>query len=391
METLDQLTDLESAPRAYGGDLARIGDRVTLGTPRADARWVEMAVRLDHLAAAPGAAARSAARAMVRTWRRPRPPADSITEGSGPMRGPLGTVIAIAEEVELHGGLSLALGMLRNGVALFGEAAPREFALAQIHQGRLMRTLGHHERALGFYSIGGAESRRARYAAGEGRALVGIAAIAHQRGDLATARREYARALRKCGGIAAIRSYAQLGLCSVSLREGRLGDALRHGVGALHARPGSAERRAEVLFNIAQLCLRLGEPALALMAGSRIFRLRIQPRTRILGAGVSAVAAAHLSLRDEVGRMLAVVRRETAAAATPYVDAVASSLIAQAFRLVGDAQRAGAAAARASRIAEAHGFARVEADAIAMVHPATEEVPMRSHVRTRIADLVGEA
>jgi hypothetical protein len=368
-----------SPAEAYASDLDRLGNRLMLQSVAQDQRWLDLASRLSHLALERDArqSGDRAAR-LLRAWRNTRAVPDSITDGAGRLEEPLRSALLVAERIEVAGGLLLAQALLRSGLELLGSSCPRSAIIGSIQRGRVLRTLGAHERAEFHYAGASRAARRMQFAAAEARAMCGVAAVAQQRGDLRAAARAYRRASRAAAASAAVRSLAQLGMCSVALRAGDLKAALRHGIAALAARPDSAERRAEVLFNISQICVRRGSPVSGLHAGRALLRLRIQPRTRLLGLGIVAVAASRSGDRRTVDRMTTLLRREGDEGALPYATAAAGILVSRAHSELGNAGLAASISKRAQRVAVEHGFERLAADAAELISVNVGGQPLRA-------------
>jgi tetratricopeptide (TPR) repeat protein len=357
-----------SPAQAYAADLERIGDRVALVSKSRDAQWLLLASRLFHLTLGSAAESPSVGAAKeLRRWANARESASSILEGASGLEEPLRSAIVVAELVEVAGGHGLAFAMLRDAKQLLGPSSPRACVIATCQQGRILRTLGAHERASATYLIADQLAREAGFDVGRGRAAIGLAAVAHQRGELQVAASQYQRACKVAPGSTVIRSLAELGLCALSLREGALKSAFRHGVAALHTVPDNRERRAEVLFNLAQVCMRRSAPVEALHAAKAMLRLRAQPRTRLLGLGMVAVAGARLGDSATVQRMVTRLRADADEGALPFATAAAWTLASRALAEIGQASSAQNASRRAMRIAADHGFVRLEADAAELI------------------------
>jgi tetratricopeptide repeat protein len=255
------------------------------------------------------------------------------------------------------GATGLAFSMMGHLTRVASEASPREQGLNLATQGLLARYLGNLDAAEEFYELAHDTGRDADDPEVIVRSLLGRGVIARRRGNYPKARDWFETGLADAveAELTALACTAHAGLTIVATEMRDYDAGLTHGWAAF-VNASTEDGRVEALINLAELALRVGEPAAAGRAFISVLGRTTIARYRLAAAAGAAVSAGRCGDAARLGALAEFIEREAERASLPYESAYAWYSLSTAFSAVGASDRAERLRQRARVIAQAGKF-----------------------------------
>jgi len=305
---------------AYRRDLERTPDVVRFGTD--DSVWLQFALQLERLTAPATGRVRRTSPLVAHPLLRAR------------------RVLAMAEQMESAGALTLAYTTLAAARRVWDTTDPASAGTAIFRQARICRTSGATPAAENFYTYLFSFARRNRLPELRGRALVGLGIIRTLAGDPAAGRRWFVKARAAAGGNPVAIGVSYHAEMVASLAEGDHSSALVSGWKALGTGALEGYDEAGVMNNLASIALQAGHPLAAMRAVHRALRKTRHPRVRLTAYSKGALAAAHLGRKALVLKFAARLTATAATASFPVDELESRSELAVAFAHIGEMAKA---------------------------------------------------
>ncbi len=294
-------------------------------------------------------------------------------------------IVALAVDMEHAGALRLGSTLLEGLCVADRSLSVVEHGRILVLLARLVRKQGEVERSQLIYT----RVARLGRSAGEpeliARAAIGVAAIMQMRGDYPAARRWATRASRlaRRHDYRDVAQAAQHGLMVTAARTRDFDAALVHGWAAYKLSVGNTVMMDDLLTNLGQLLLDIGEPVGARVAFASVLSRIQPPRIGLPALGGLAGAAARLSDRETLAWVTREVLRQSAEPAQPYQVADALTECAEALSSIGESAEAERCSASALQLAERFGYHALQARAAAIVNrdPNPEPIPLAPRAR----------
>jgi tetratricopeptide (TPR) repeat protein len=267
---------------------------------------------------------------------------------------------SIAADMERGGAFNLAYSTVTHmRIALMDRGPAGARAAATLQQARVLRQMGLLEEAQDTYEAGMEDAIRAKDTELEGRAWLGLAAVAGHRGNYPSVIETATRALTLLPSTSEFVADAHITLmvAAMSLRD--FASAFEHGWRGYDAAGADRERRAAMVSNLSFLALRNGRftaarrGLIATLGMSQIDRIQLPA----LG-GLALVSAATRNV-VELGRVASMIERAARSLALPYETARMRFELAQAWQEAGNLEKAEECLTRGRDLALAHGFHEV--------------------------------
>lgn len=344
---------------AYRRDVAGRGGR-PFG--REDGAWIQLASLLSHVGMAeendrePMASAQRLARSLLtdEQWSEgyrldPLQPRSELSLE--------GRIRAISEMAEDAGALLLAEALLIAFVDSSADVSELERGRIEAVRARLAWKSGRHDVAKERYDRTLRTARRIRSSELRVRGLIGRAILARLAGNYPLSRDIAHQALRLAtrGGMRRLAATCHHMLMVCAALSERFQEAIVHGWAAFVHASDDSILEAEVLGNLGQLFLDIGDAETGAAAFKAVLGRHPSNRIRVPALGGLALASARVG--DKAGAFSATEQLvRDADDARPYDFALALVELGEAHALLGESDHADAYRARALTIARAHSY-----------------------------------
>lgn len=288
---------------------------------------------------------------------------------------------SIAADMERGGALNLAYSTVTHmRIAMMARGPVRPRAAATLQQARVLRQMGLLEEASDTYEAAQEDAVRAGDSELEARALLGMAALAGNRGNYPEVISRAHRALELLPSQSAYVADAHTTLMVATMATNDFASAFEHGWRGYDAAKSDTERRAGMIANLASLALRSGRFNAARRGFMSALGLTQLDRIQLPALGGLALVSAGTKNAPELRQVAARIERAAATSSLPYETARARFELAQAWQETGNLEKAGECLTAARDLAAAHGFHEVSfrsellAEALAAVRNEEESV-----------------
>lgn len=351
---------------AYRRDLARIPDRENFGDDDGD--WIVLAHVVHRLADTADENRDTRLREFRESMR--DDDAESTMLGrllataadSDDMRSAfVAGASSAAKQMEDAGALHLSASSLAALVKLTGNAVSEKHGRLVADWARIERQLGEFDVAADLYREAGRIGNILRSADLRARAHLGLGVLARIRGNYPEARIHFRGALTAAerAGLATLTGIAHQGLFITAAVARDFDAAFDHGWVALAHVAGDPAREVEVLVNLAQLCLDVGQNEAALNTALAAAGQTTVARSRIPALAIAATAAARVGDLAALERYTDAILPHLDDTARPYEVAQLLHSLFTAWTDAGRRDRAATFRKRGLVIARRHRFAEL--------------------------------
>jgi tetratricopeptide (TPR) repeat protein len=269
------------------------------------------------------------------------------------------SLCALGTEMEDGGALNLAYSTVTHmRIALMDRGPAGARALCTLQQARVLRRMGLLEEAQDTYEATIEDAVRGNAREIEGRALLGLAIVAGQRGNYPEVLKLGNRALEILPPNSPHVGDAHNDLMVAASVTRDFEAAFDHGWRAYDA-SADASRRAGMIVNLSMLALRTGRTRAARRGFIAAMGLTQVERVQLSALGGLALASASSHDANELSRINGIVERRATTSTLPYELARTSFELAQAWQETGDLNKAEKCLARGRELAAKHGFHEV--------------------------------
>ncbi|HEY5550930.1 MAG TPA: tetratricopeptide repeat protein [Opitutaceae bacterium] len=266
----------------------------------------------------------------------------------------------LAEDMERGGALNLAYATVTNmRIAMLERGPAGARGAAALQQARVLRQMGLLEEAQDTYECAQEDAVRAGDKELEGRALLGLAVVAGQRGNYPDVLARGRTALELLPQDSPFRANAHNDLMIAAMVTRDFPSAFEHGWKGYDAADADDEKRAAMINNLSSLALRTGRLKAARRGFLAAFALTKVAHQQLPALGGLALVCATTRNVRELGRVAATIDRVAASTPLRYEVASARFELAQAWKETGNLKKAEECVSSAHDLAVAHGFHEV--------------------------------
>lgn len=271
------------------------------------------------------------------------------------------TLCHIAVDMERGGAMNLAYSTVTHlRIAMLDRGPVGARGAATLQQARVLRQMGLLEEAADTYEAAQEDALRANDRELEGRAYLGMAVVAGQRGDYPSVRTWGARALELLPANSPYIGNAHNDLMIAAMAANDFASAFDHGWRGYDAVADDAEARATMISNLAFLALRTGRFSAARRGLLAAIGQATTDRISVPALGGLALVSAANRDSAELGRVERLIERASARSNLKYEVARAGFELAQAWQEAGNVEKAAKHLARAQDLAADFGYREIE-------------------------------
>lgn len=377
--------------KAFVHDAARRNNAESIGRaedPRLS-QWLNVAQAAERLATMRGSqreeyASRLGSRVLPERDERPtqvegdgRAPADALSK--------LGERLRVeAEDMERAGCFELARTTVSSVCQMLSDAPATGRLLAMAHLGRVNRQIGDLTAAVDCYQTVASGAHALHDGPIASHAYIGLGNVAHQRGNRPRQKSSFERALASAARGSPQELSAHQGLMIVANAQNELVEALLHGWRAHDLAPADSEEQLAMIGNLSSTALYGGFYLAALNGALHVLQFSRVAFHRLPAIGGGMRAAAHLRRIEDVVRLYALCDAERAQGAAPFDSARLALWAAEAWKLLGDHERATALVTSSLEISDRWGFHELRLSAEDLIAVQPERVPVREREASRV-------